>query len=128
MHHSPAASLLLLRPGSPRLCASLQTRDIIPGWKSGYFLMFQEMLMGSHDDSVSHYSLGLLTGTRHSGAWHLHAPQIPDPQAEASSGTHSCPVDGGGTMEGMPLSPLCWDRKRFGMVYLRAGRSDTQTV
>jgi hypothetical protein len=53
LHHSPAAGLLLLWPGSPSICASLQTRDIIPGWETGFFLLFQEMLIGSHDDAVS---------------------------------------------------------------------------
>lgn len=39
--------------GSPSIWTSLQTRDIIQGWKSSYFLMLQEMLTGSCDDSLS---------------------------------------------------------------------------
>lgn len=41
--------------------------------------MFQEMPIGSKDDSVSTYSLGLLTGTRHSRAWHLQRLQTDVP-------------------------------------------------
>lgn len=68
--------------------------------------MLQGMLIGFHDDSLSSYSLGLLTGTRRSEAQHLHglqtfARQTPDPQATASSGTYSCLVDGRGTTLGI---------------------------
>lgn len=68
--------------------------------------MFQEMPIGSKDESVSTYSWSVNTyeasqSMAPSEAADRCARQTPNPQATASSGTHSCPVDGGSTKLGI---------------------------